>query len=514
MENIVSTLRTLTLEEVTGAQPVNEQIRLTVPPRQGLVMDARRVEPNVVTYWARTQGANEILYMTPYGKSSALNYLAPENNPVQPAVPQHATYREETPFRMARADTLLAKWQQDAHHYRGAYQTYTESDGVDRFQVNLFCIPLLRLPGFYENLKEYQEFPDEGIRISDGVTRPNQAVNRPATQDDVDAANAHNANAQNQQVLVPVIGTVYTFHEDVFISDVDNQWDAALAAAAAPANALAKTGNEWEYIAFTNVYSFSKTPGGDTEQQRIARYRQNLIKRLNALKATKADRSLQADEFIATHLNLRQVMRHFDDLSFYPRLKCMILRTLMTSQDPICANLKMLLSEHQMTVFCAIAAFIETRELTVLHVIPEVSKHYPQFVRTIAGLRAKFGSDGWKYVKLLDPLNQITSGQQFSELGNAARAWVAAQPGSESFKNLANKAQIPFTYKLFARRPLPAEMVAQGVNMMDNIRNYLQEIGFTIVMEQFTPAAWANLVATTPEQLARLREQLAAGHDV
>lgn len=504
----VSSLRTLTLVEVTAAV-VESPIHANHRPRTGLVMDAQEVAPLAVIFGTSEQGGVETVYMSDYGKRSALNHMAPATNQAVVVEPSHTTYREETPYRMSRARTLKDKWVNAGYSFLGAYRTYTQADNADRFQINLFCLPLLRLPGFYENLLEYQSCPDEGLQISDGYHLPEQDIRRIATENDVQRYLDYNEQHPQQQIAVPVAGEEWVFRERPFARDLDIQWDEAVAAAAND-NAQMKTSNEWEYIAFASIYSFTKASSGDTEQQKIQRYKENLTKRLSALKATKADRSMVIDFFINNHLNVAHLIRHFEDMAFYPRLKCMILRTLVTSQDPICTNLKTLLSDHQMSVFCGIAAFTTTRNLTALHVCPEVAEHYGRFVQVMEGLKAKFGSEGWRYVKLLDPLNQVTSGQSFKELGTAARAWVAVQPGQESFAHLVNKGGIPAKYKAWAKKPLPADLVEQGNNLLEATRVHLAHLNVNLRMDHFTPEAWRELVAITPEQMAQAR----AGNDI
>nr|UUG74112.1 MAG: hypothetical protein [XiangYun mono-chu-like virus 8] len=504
----VSTLRTLTLAEVTAAVVTNP-MTANHRPRTGLVIDSQGVAPLAVIFGTTEHNGVETIHMSDYGKRSALNHMAPAENQAVAVQPLHTTYREETPYRMSEARSLRDKWINDGFSFIGAYRTYTQADNAERFQINLFCLPLLRLPGFYENLMEYQNYPDEGLRISDGYHLPVQDVRRIATENDVQRVLDHNDRHPQQHQAVPVAGEEWLFRERPFARDLDIQWEEAVAAAADD-NAQMKTSNEWEYIAFASIYSFTKAASGDTEQQKIQRYKENLVKRLSALKATKADRSMVVDHFINTHLNVSHLIRHFEDMAFYPRLKCMILRTLVTSQDPVCANLKTLLSDHQMSVFCGIAAFTTTRNLTALHVCPEVAEHYGRFVQVMAGLKAKFGSEGWRYVKLLDPLNQITSGQSFKELGTAARAWVAVQPGQESFAHLVNKGGIPTKYKAWARKPLPADLVEQGNNLLEATRVHLAHLKVELRMENFTAEAWRELVAITPEQMAQAR----AGNDV
>ncbi|ASA47317.1 hypothetical protein [Culex mononega-like virus 2] len=502
MDNTVSALRTLSLVQVENARIVTPGIRRNERATTGLVMDPNGVEPLPILYWRTFEEAEEVFYMTDYGKQSAKNFANPSVHRMEVAQPIHTEYRMVTPYRMGLATSLRLKWETCGYESRGAYRTYTTVDGIERFQINLFCIPLMRIPGFFENLREYQEHPDEGIQVSDGSYILGDLKNRAVTEDDIQNVLDYNEEHPEKPQRIPTLGALMDFRERRFLNDIDNQWDKAIHDVEVPADALMKTGNEWEYTAFLNVYSFTKMASGDTEVTRNSRYKANLARRLNALKALKSDRDLNVDDFINTKITLTHLMRHFDDMSYYPRLKCTILKTLMNSQDPLCANLKMLLSEHQMTVFCAIAAFIATKELSVLHILHEVSCHYGQFVRTIEGLKKKFGTEGWRYVKLLDPLNQVTSGQIYAELGTAARAWIAVQPGHESFGNLVNKGKIPARYKIYASRPVPPDCLEEGVNMMNVVRDNLERIGFTIKLEQFTQAKWAELVVTTAEQRA------------
>lgn len=234
------------------------------------------------------------------------------------------------------------------------------------------------------------------------------------------------------------------------------------------------------------------------DADRLTRFRTIYKKRLEALRAANNDALFDVDHFLNNMVNGDELMRVADSLAFYPKLKSMILSLVLLSPSMMATNLKLMLSEFQLSVFCAIEKFMTTRNLTALHLLPEVAQHYKAYYQVKLALWQKFGTTGWRYVKLIDPAVQATAATNFPHLALAARAWVAAQPDCATFSQVQGKT-IPPLYVKKAKIAVPEKYIKDNPTNLTAIVEAMALVGMNLDYQAFTPAEWRKIVEAENE---------------
>nr|QEM39172.1 nucleoprotein [Guadeloupe mosquito mononega-like virus] len=404
-----------------------------------------------VSFWKIREGREEKIAMTGYGKASALEFV---NRAKRAAAVQHAVeYAEKKGIKILNAQDMKSLWERYVSQIKGRLFLFSRPDGIPHFEINVYLATLMFLPYFYEEYEDYTLSPDRVVTFQGDET----------------------------------VGAGVEEAVDVIWREYNGR------VGAVPCERGAKTEDEWEYIIFCLIFAMGKSVSG-AAGERGDRFNMIYRKRLEVLKQAKNDATMNVDAFLGTHVNPDDLMNLHEHLSYYPILKGTILGLVMLAPDTVATNLKMMLREHQLSVFCAIEKFMATKDLTALHLLPEVAQHYRVFWDTLVQMRTRFGINGWKYVKILDPNTQATAAARFPHLAVAARAWIVAQPDCGTFGNVVAKAAIPAHYAHKATIRVPERFIRENPMELDAIREAMLQSGMNIDPAELTDEEWRKIV--------------------
>lgn len=137
-------------------------------------------------------------------------------------------------------------------------------------------------------------------------------------------------------------------------------------------------------------------------------------------------------EFI-TALGLKNIITA---LAPYPTLKITIYRSVLHDETQLSAQIKQLLTMHQMTTFNMIYQFVEAPGKTAAHLHPTIVSEYNKWFAVLCQLRASYGDD-WHYYKLFQPNGTITATALWPSLAACGVFYTMSLGASSStIKNL------------------------------------------------------------------------------
>nr|QEM39166.1 nucleoprotein [Guadeloupe mosquito mononega-like virus] len=290
------------------------------------------------------------------------------------------------------------------------------SEGVTNRSYCIFSylFPVFQMRGMLDAYGVYCRYPDKGVRLWNTPTMI-EAMDR-----------IHEITSRNGIPTVLENG-VHTVPEGVMLS---------------------LTEQEWQALAYTVVFTWSKT------KTNLANFRTALEKRLSTLQAVMHWRSFDVRAFMDSRLNPDELVSSGTYFDTFPRLKSTIVSQLLMDNSPLATHLCFILKESQLTIFNMMLVFVRDADMTCLHAQAEIVREVPGFIETFKQVKAKFGSN-WPYLKLIDPLTQMTAQNKFPLLTEAARAWtLVSSPDIKTLKNIFGMNKVRTSYVKLAQVPI------------------------------------------------------------
>lgn len=314
------------------------------------------------------------------------------------------------------------------------------SDGVTNkvYCVFSYLFPVFQLKGMLNAYDVYCRFPDKGVNLWDEPELSDLMVRTKA----LTLRNGIPTELNDKGVLAVTKGFP-----------------------------LSLTEQEWQAMAYTVIFTWSKT------KTNLANFKIALEKRLSTLQSVMHWRSFDVRAFMEARLNPDELVGSGTYFDTFPRLKSTIISQLLLDDSPFASHLCFILKESQLTVFNMMLLFVRDADMTCLHAQAEIIREVPGFVETFKKIKSIYGVN-WPYLKLIDPLTQITAQNKFPLLTEAARAWtLVTSPDTKTLKNIYGMSKIRPNYVRLAQAPIAMGDDTGEALTVDQIRSSYAKIG-------------------------------------